>query len=241
MSEGKTRSIRDIAHLYISTPRAGGDSLRCLIAGVDRECMPGFHVANLSVALRSDSVTVRVVERSGLVLNVARFLALPARVYAALPGTRIAPSVLALDGIEVWFSEPPAPAGRTIDLIHAPALSDRAAFEQCADSAGADVTVLVARRRADARAVAREDTRLLLVETDRDDRAGGPDPRVVGTVTRWRRSLADALPAVARDRGSRLSRSYIECARHLTAAAAPAAGRGYREYGGSKHIRPRAG
>jgi hypothetical protein len=235
----KTRSIRDIAHLYISAPRAGGHGLRYLIAGTDRECMSGFHVANLAVALRGSAGTVRVVERSGLLLNAGRFLALPARVYAALPGTRTAPSVVALDGVEVWFSTPPAPCGRSIDLFHAPPLADRAAFDQCAEAVGAAVTVLVARRRSDV--PANLAARLLLVETDGDNDDGTTQPvTVASTVTRWRRSLADTLPALVRDRGSRLSRSYIECARHLAGAAAPS-GRGYGRYGGDTRSRARAG
>ena len=98
MTHGHARSIRDIAHLYITKPR--DDYRAIVVTGVDVETFPGFHVANLAAALSVLGRRVRVVERSGLLLNAARFLAMPPQVYAASRHSVVSPSVSALDGVE---------------------------------------------------------------------------------------------------------------------------------------------
>jgi hypothetical protein len=218
MNKRAPRNIRDIAHLYISQSKRAGvrGHRRVVVAGVNRECFPGFHTANLAAALAVNGYRVRLVELSGLLPNAARFLAMPPRVYTralARDGTGL--SVSALNGVDLWFALPPP--SDAVDLIHVPPIDSGAEFAAARHEVqGEDCTWLfiaatateVPRGR---RGVAR--ARVLVVGTDAPRRKGGPV--VAGQVTRWRHALAEVLPAVVRDPRSLMSRSYIECGARL--------------------------
>jgi hypothetical protein len=211
MSSAHARSIRDIAHLYISSPLSRSSEGTILVAGIDAETIPGFHTANLAVALALLGRRVRLVERCGLLLNAARFLALPPQVYAGR--NRPASSVKAFDGLDVWFDTPPP--GAALNVIHAPPLASQArALDDCD---GDVVALLIVRSPSEIprRVVAAcPSARCLVV----DSGSGGDVDtalEVAGTVRRWHRSLCDVIPVPLRDRRSRLARAYLECARGL--------------------------
>ncbi len=231
MSQRPPRNIRDIAHLYISRPRKGARTVRRVtIAGVDRDCFPGFHAANLAAALASQGQSVRLIERSGLLTNAACFLALPPQVYAASSSRRSTMRVSALDGLDVWFSEhsdddgSAGPGEHLFDLVHEPPLKDRSAPAIRTD---VDMMLLVARDPGDLPDGFLEERsggtprRVLLVGAQSVAATTPDSPLVVGRVTRWERSLSDALPAIVRDPRSGLSRSYIECGRQIVAGPTP--------------------
>lgn len=216
MERGRARSIRDIAHLYLSARESA--PRRVVVAGADRACFPGFHVANLAAALARARYRVRVVEQSGLVVNAARFLALPPQVYASLAACP--PSASAIDGVEVWFDAPPEATAspRTVDLVHVPPLEEPRALQRTAARWRDAVTAVFARRPL--LPVALPGARLVLVAPPPD--AAPPESwGGLAVVTRWQRSLGDPLPACVRDPASRLSRAYATCADRLVVSVHP--------------------
>ncbi len=126
MESRQPRGIRDIAHLYLSGSRAARGAaapLLVIACGRTRADLSGFHVANLAVALASAGRRACIVERSALVLNAARFLALPPRVYLDPSPNGVVHGALA--GVRVTWSGRPAPD--EIELVHAPPESAREA------------------------------------------------------------------------------------------------------------------
>jgi len=212
------RSIRDIAHLYVSRRRQG--ARRIILLGARREWFPGFHAANLAAAFALDGYAVRLVERSGLLANAGFFLALPPAVYAA-PGRGEFSAVSAFGGVDVWFAPPPpAFAGASqhesgvVELVHAPPLD--AASE--IDYGGEDVVYLIG-DGADARRLPRPGPRswVLLVGGEGVAPPAGFAP--AGSLSKWKRALRDTVPAVVRDPGSSLGRSYRGCCERLVSRA----------------------
>lgn len=208
MDTSRARSIRDIAHLYISS-QGGGPRPRTLVVGaVDRGTFPGFHVAAMAAAMAALGRRVRVIERSGLLANAGRFLALPAAVYA---GSRRSP-VSALSGVELWYSDPPAAGQATVDIVHVPPPGPGPGTRVPPHG----VAVVVARNRSEA-AAGGQRVRCLIVGPAETRGPGSPAVDVVGCVHRWLPALSDVLPPPVRDWESTLSRAYLDCARRLLA------------------------
>jgi len=206
------RNIRDIAHLYISRRRRG--ALRIILSGTRREWFPGFHAANLAAAFAVDGYAVRLVERSGLLPNAGFFMGLPPAVYAA-PGRADVSSVSALGGVDVWFAPPPPgvadaslSGSEVVELVHAPPLDSAVEFVYSGDN-----VVFVTGEPSDARRIPRARSWTLHVGDGDGAALEGTAP--LGRISRWRYALRDPVPAVVRDPGSSLARSYRECCGRL--------------------------
>jgi hypothetical protein len=237
MERHRPRHIRDIAHLYVSRMRKPehGRRLRLIVAGADRSCFPGFHTANLAVALAASGCAVRLLETSGLQPNAGFFLALPPDVYLDGPaldaGGARAPSASALFGVDIAFGLGGAPAeasaGRAaVEVIHAPPAEFESAWREAAaasvegftgpvavvvlDGAGGAGRRLLAGLPDPARGY------VLRVAGLRGASAAG-DIRDLGTVDRWHPALTDRVPPHVRDPESHLARAYRSVAEYILA------------------------
>jgi hypothetical protein len=211
-----------------------GRRLRLIVAGADRSCFPGFHAANLAVALAASGCAVRLVETSGLQPNAAFFLALPPDVYLDGPTLDAggAPAS-ALSGVDIAFAlgGSPAEAGgarAAVDVVHAAPAEFEPAWRETAASAvegfGGQLAAVVL-------AGAGSAGRRLLARWDHPGRGyvlrvGGPratgvpgDAHDLGVVDRWHAALTDPMPPHVRDPESLLARAYRSVAEFILAEA----------------------
>ena len=227
MEEHKPRRIRDIAHIYLSRLDRKPESQYCVVvAGTRRECLSGFHTANIAAALSQRGCSVRVRDLSGLVPNAAYFLALPAAVHLAAADRETSEWYSALGGIALTFSsksaEPAASKGPVVDLYHAPpgesADAHRSVVARVAAHKGAMFVTL-------------DDGDPAGLTGDISYRVGALGPGVVvpagasvskGRIERWGTAVSDPVPAVVRDPGSMLARCFSEiCEQLLKPAVRP--------------------
>jgi len=125
--DGKPRSIRDIAHLYISRSKASASSGLVCVAGEDTRCFSGFHAANLAASFSLSGSPVRVIDRSGLLPNAGYFLLAPSSESFPRAGSSLR-TVMGMAGIEIQFlragsAERSHPAADRLEIIHLPPLS----------------------------------------------------------------------------------------------------------------------
>ncbi|UCG52697.1 MAG: hypothetical protein JSW58_03880, partial [Candidatus Latescibacterota bacterium] len=158
----KSRHIRDIAHLYISSVRSRSDSLSAtlLIVGEDRGCFSGFHAANLGAALSAKGVSVHLFERSGLLPNSGFFMSLPPRQYIRWDKDVEAP-IAGLGGAKISYTLKRSPAlgdgarRPRVELIHLapvhPELPFQEGLREARDFAGPVTILLVLRMGENAR------------------------------------------------------------------------------------------
>ncbi|HET6348015.1 MAG TPA: hypothetical protein VFH88_02930 [Candidatus Krumholzibacteria bacterium] len=226
------RHIRDIAHLYLSRmPRRDARQLRVVVAGVNRDVMPGFHVANLALAAVARGFRVRIADISGLAANAGCFMALDPCCWAAGPKGHTA-DVVAFSGVTFALTldgggdGAPVSSDDTrdrIEMVHVPpwdAGSEHVrALTLAASRYGSGAVLYLAEsdeapcpwRQPDA--AHHDAVRRVLFVTRAGRAASGDD--VAGMVTRWMRALTDPLPVVVRDPGSRLARQYGEALSNL--------------------------
>ncbi len=136
----RTRTIRDIAHLYLSSRlnRSQSSPLNVFLIGEDRACFSGFHAANVATAFSLNPARVRVFELSGLLPNASFYFCHPAARY--LQTERSSPRAFfpALSSISITFdsirlmSDPPDAAGLRVNVVHLPPLSEEAEFKSSA-------------------------------------------------------------------------------------------------------------
>ena len=232
MRNDPPRHIRDIAHLYLSHMRRPGEAVRLVVTGMSADVMPGFHVANLALAVAARGIPTRIEDRSGLPVNAGCFLALDPRCWVARENVRV-PSVVAFACVTFALTpasgaeaDSPADSLGRVEIVHIPPWD--ASLEHT---------------DAIARSVSREKPTIVLYLAERDAeprpwRETGGHPDVVrrvayvtraghasagdgyaGTFTRWTRALTDPLPVVLRDPGSRLARQYGEAVSTLLTVA----------------------
>lgn len=218
MGAHKPRHIRDIAHLYLSRldppARDGG---RCVVvAGVDRECFPAFHVANMAAALAGRGHAVRLAELSAEPLNTGFFLSLPPAVYIDPPSDGVGVSALGRVTLVHALARETSEAGR-IDLVHLPpvaAATHGAVLQRVMDATGASVTLLYLSAGDDPLPEPPEGAGICAVDVrgprrDGPPRNEQPDGVVwLGRIDRWHSALCDPIPPVIRDPHSMLARSY---------------------------------
>lgn len=220
--QSRGRGIRDIAHLYLSRrPRQSqATALELWVAGENRACLPGCHVANLAAALAMRDLRVRVVELSGLLPNAAFYFNLPPDVY--LNGDGKAESALpGLNSISVGFSAEALPAAgngaaASIDVIHLPTLDDGRSLASVAESAAQNGAVADRRALLIERQPSESAPFEAWLEPDAVFRLGlealpvAPYSRGhLGAVSGWEAFVNDRLPRVARDPECTLARDYL--------------------------------
>jgi len=235
MERHRPRHIRDIAHLYVSRMRKPehGRRLRLIVAGAERSCFPGFHTANLAVALAASGCAVRLAEMSGLQPNAGFFLALPPDVYIDGPalnaGGTATPVASALSGVDIAFdlAGPPTEAngGRAVvEVVHAPPAEFESAWRQTAASAvegfagAVAVVVLDGGQGVGKRLLAGlpDPARGYVLRVAGPRGADTPgEVQDLGAVDRWQAALSDRLPPHLRDSESHLARAYRSVAEFI--------------------------
>ncbi|MBI4720081.1 MAG: hypothetical protein HY770_02405 [Chitinivibrionia bacterium] len=232
MSEStRPRHIRDIAHLYLSRVQSSVPAThgRIVLCGESRDCLPAVHAANIAAAFalggaRSDPpLEVRLFDVSGLLPNAGYFFGLPPQVYLRRQTMEDGETHPALAGVTVVFTlacraKPDSPLPRSIlDVVHIPPLERRERFYaslaelrkqpventlfvllQAANSAAAGLREEVSPRLRNAPCYN------IGVEWTGD----GWFPERIGTVTGWKSSATDRIPAVCRDPHSILAGRY---------------------------------
>ncbi len=211
--------------------RHPGGGARVIVAGVSADVIPAFHVANLAVAAAARGVPVRIFERSGLPVNAGCFLGLDPSCWVASPnGTGFSVAAFAgvmfemAPGSDTLGDEDPEPWDG-VEFLHAPTCDT--GFEHAeaiaAAIARADVpmTVLYLAERDPEPCPWRNgdgppDVARRVAYVTRSGRNGDGD-RCVGSFTRWSGALADPVPVVVRDPGSRLARQYAGVASSILA------------------------
>lgn len=233
----KPRHIRDIAHLYISRPRyrSKAEPVALWIAGENRGCFPGFHVANLAAAMAARDWSVEVLERSGLLPNALFYMALPPREYMGWDGCEQGPTP-GLGRVTITMAprehpEPRAsnepmekgdlPVGPRLEITHLPPLHPEGPFQsglgEMSVQPGA-VTVFLALtmddffKSAGAASVQALGVTgwgvLHLGDTGHPSQTDDSTTFDLGNIGGWMGSLTDRVPVVVREPGSLLSRTY---------------------------------
>jgi len=222
----RPRHIRDIAHLYLSrrrTPETSGTgrALDLLLTSSGRDCMPGFHAANIATVFAQKNAEVRVYELSGVLPNASFYFAHPAALYLgrldgararflpALPGVSVAFDLDARPGrghgererVVTLYCLPPDDAADGPDFWRrlAGSTNDRWQLHLAGDGArnGARPTPsagVTARGR-------------FVLDVGVAEQARGGEASV-GGLGDWRWALVDRLPVVLRNPTSRLAAAY---------------------------------
>jgi hypothetical protein len=211
--------------------RPGAREWRLVVAGVNGDVMPGFHVANLALAAAARGLRVRIADVSNLTVNAGCFMALDPHCWAGRPNGRAA-DVAVFSG--VTFARTldgggdvlPGSADDTrdrVEVVHAPpwdagAEHDRAIM-LAASRGGSTVVLYLAARDEEPRPWRQFDAAStgILRRAAFVTRAGRSvsGDECAGMFTRWTRALTDPLAVVVRDPDSRLSRQYSEAVSKL--------------------------
>lgn len=232
----RPRQIRDIAHLYISSRQdlLPSPSAMILIAGDDRDCLPGFHVANLAAAFAGNGLRVNLFERSTLLPNAGYFMSLPPVSY--LPWVEFEGRLeVEFGGVNIDCSTGTCTptgedrAGPRIDIIHLPPVYPTQPFQTALRKArrfNDDVTIFFLLKiketpvRESARLVEHElgpSATFILHLGDAVIPYPGCGESVVdlGRLAGWRLDVGSRVPAITRDPNSPLSREYASLAEAL--------------------------
>lgn len=227
----RPRSIRDIAHLYLSRnlsrraePPPPSPTLNVFVASENRDCLSAFHVANIAAAMVLRNASVRVFELSGLLPNAAFYFSHRPAVY--LGGAHAVPREFSplLNAISISFDsvrlmgQHPVEGKLRFNLIHLPTVSDpenlaealSAMRERCP---GERWVLYVTRETTDegakilSRGLAASDA--FVLHLPEGDSSGGGEIDHLGHICRWEHAAADRVPAVVRNPNSGLAREYI--------------------------------
>jgi len=226
------RHIRDIAHLYLSRMRRPGvGAVRLVVAGVNADVIPGFHVANLALAAAARGIPTRIEDASGLPVNAGYFLALDPHCWVSGPNGRISnvavfarvTFTLAVDPEGNSQQISPADSRDGVEIVHAPPWDTGPehahAIALAVSRGGPTVVLYLAERDVEPRPWREIDgghpgvVRWVAYVTSAGRAVAGDG--CAGMFTRWTRALTDPLPVVVRDPGSRLARQYSDAVSNL--------------------------
>ncbi len=223
----RPRNIRDIAHLYLSRSPSvtRSTTLNLFLSAETKDCLSGFHAANLAAAIALRQARVRVFELSGLLPNAAYYFSHQPGVYlgsADAPRREFSP---ALNTISITF-DPIRLMGESsvsdhlrVNLVHLPTIDDgeefAATLAALKDRCPGERWVLrLTREPGQSRDglfsewldVSGSFT-LLLPESDKV--TGAVDTMSLGSIRRWEAAVEDRVPIVVRNPRSGLAREYV--------------------------------
>jgi hypothetical protein len=225
---GRPRTIRDIAHLYLS--RSSGPveapTLNLFVAAQNTDCLSGFHAANLAAALSRRRARVRLFELSGLLPNAAFYFSYHPNVYLRSPGSGQRELHPALDSISITFDsirlmgEGSATRELRVNLVHIPPVDNGEAFDELLpilrERSSHERWVLYLARDPSpgSRAVFHAALGAAGTFTLSLCRVNGSGPREaaehhLGHLERWESAVDDRVPTVIRNPNSALSREYL--------------------------------
>jgi hypothetical protein len=229
----RPRTIRDIAHLYLSrysetvdsVSVEGAPALNLFVTAQDASCLSGFHAANLAAAFSRRKARVRLFELSGLLPNAPFYFSYPPSEYLKVPGALEKELHPALDSISITFDSirlmgDGATAGELrVNLIHLPPAADRDALtgslSALKDRASPERWMLYLARDESAQDGAFCEMlgvagafSVLLRRINGLGPAAHAESRL-GSIDRWETAAGDRVPVVTRNPNSSLSREYL--------------------------------